>query len=326
MNGDCRCVAELGTARVAVSTDAPELITYLREFYPLSARPGPVDWSLQARLAEPEPGMALTPWRVGYRADAVTRRAVICTRNLRDLAVTTRKTVREVLLDYCEARGYVMLHASAVTDGARVILVVGDKGSGKTTLALHAALARGFRLLSNDHLILYQQTGELVLTSLPTPLPIKVGTYLDYEYLLGEPWDHEDVDIEDVRRLPHPQRYAQGRRLLYTYRGLGQPHPVHTRLAGRRVVVVLAGYAEDDEPAGMPEMVADPVRALWPHVRDDWVFDPTLNTHHLPRRDRDRTAYLRDARARLDELASTAEVVAWDHRGELAPLLDGDVR
>ncbi len=64
------------------------------------------------------------------------------------------------------------------------------------------------------------------------------------------------------------------------------------------------------EPVGSPVPVADPVRALWPHVRLDWVFDPAVNTHHLPRRERDRVAYSHDAHARLTELTDTAPVVA----------------
>ena len=64
--------------------------------------------------------------------------------------------------------------------------------------------------------------------------------------------------------------------------------------------------------------------ALWPHVRFDWVFASALNTHHLPRgeRERDRDTYARDAADRLTELAATSWVVGWRHRGELAPLLD----
>jgi hypothetical protein len=120
------------------------------------------------------------------------------------------------LLDYCESRGYVMLHASAVARDGRVVIAVGDKGSGKTTLALSAALTRGYRYLSNDHLILYRDGGRLVATSLPTPIPVKAGIYLDYEALLPEPWENEGADIEALRALPRPQRYASESRLLYT--------------------------------------------------------------------------------------------------------------
>jgi hypothetical protein len=215
-----------------------------------------------------------------------------------------------------------MLHASAVADDERIVIVVGDKGSGKTTLALNAALTGGFRYLSNDHLILYRAAAGLVVTSLPTPIPVKVGTYLDYADRLGQPWENESVDLEAFRRMPRRQRYGHDVRLLYTYRGLGHANPVHTALEGRQVVVVLASYTADGQPAGAPSAVADPVGALWPHVRFDWVFDPALNTHHLPRTERERDTYARDAADRLTELIVTAQVVQWRHRGELAPLLD----
>lgn len=324
MTGDLRCITDLGPVQVAVTTDHSALIDYLRDFYPIETRTDPdgtASWSIEARLAAPEPGMTLTPWRVGYRADPGTRRAMICSTNPRDLAITTRKAIREVLLDYCEARGYAMLHASAVADDERVIVVVGDKGSGKTTLALNATLTSGYRYLSNDHLILYRGEKGLVVTSLPTPIPVKVGTYFDYAGLLGEPWENEGVALEAFGQMAPRLRYGYDRRLLYTYRGLGQTNPSHTPLDGRQILVVLASYAPAGGAASTTVAVPDPVAALWPHVRFDWVFDPELNTHHLPRDERNRDAYARDAAARLAELTAGSSVVAWQHQGQLAPLL-----
>lgn len=324
MTGGQRHVADLGQVRVLVDADHDTVTRYLRDFYPVEVASGPdgtADWTIEARVAAPEPGMAVRePWRVGYRADAAARRARICAEDPRNLAITVRKAVREVLLDYCAARGYAMLHASAVARAGRVVIVAGDKGSGKTTLALSAALTRGYQYLSNDHLILYQDSGRLVATSLPTPIPVKAGTYLDYEALLPEPWENEGADIEAVRALPRPQRYADGQRLLYTYQSLGHPNPVHVPLDGRQVTVVLAGYASGSQPAGLAP-VADPVAALWPHVRFDWAFDPALNTRYLPRDERDQDAYARDAAERLAELTGRSAVVAWRHHGDIAPLL-----
>lgn len=57
------------------------------------------------------------------------------------------------------------------------------------------------------------------------------------------------------------------------------------------------------------------------HVRFDWTFDPALNTRYLPRAERDRDAYARDAAERLAELTARSAVVAWCHRGDVAPLL-----
>lgn len=98
--------------------------------------------------------------------------------------------------------------------------------------------------------------------------------YLDYAKQLGEPWENEDVNVEQYRRMPARQRYGCDRRLLYTYGHLGQVNPLHTSLAGRQILVVLADYAPADRPVSTPVPVDDPVTALWPHVRFDWVFDP----------------------------------------------------
>ncbi|WP_190814662.1 DEAD/DEAH box helicase family protein [Saccharopolyspora pogona] len=321
MSAEHRCVADLGPVRAEVATDHSGLIDYLRDFYPITpmtASDSAAEWAIEARLAEPDPGMALTPWRVGYRADPGARRAVIRSTNPRDLANTVRKAIREVLLDYCETHQYTMLHASAVANEKRMVIVVGDKGSGKTTLALNAAVTSGYQYLSNDHLILYRTQEGLVVTSLPTPIPVKVGTYFDYADRLAQAWENEGADLEEFRRMPAQQRYGHDARLLYTYRSLGHANPVHTPLDDRQVVVALVGYAPDDQPVSPPTAVADPVAALWPHVRFDWVFDPTLNTHHLPRGERDRDAYTRDTADRLAELTAGSQVVEWRHRGELA--------
>jgi len=326
MTGERWCVVHLGPVRVAVATNHDRLLHYLRDFYPLDAwhpeRDGAVAWTIEARLAAPEPAMARTPWRVGYRADRDTRRAKICSTDARNLAITVRKAIREVLLDYCEAHRYTMLHASAVADDDRVVIVVGDKGSGKTTLALGAALTGGYQYLSNDHLILYRNPNGLVVTSLPTPIPVKIGTYFDYADRLGQPWENEDVNLDEFRLMPPRQRYGHDRRLLYTYRSLGQANPLHTQLDDRQVVVVLARYAPDGQPVTAPVPVDNPAAALWPHVRFDWVFDAVLNTHHLPRTERDRDTYARDAVERLAELSATSLVVQWRHHGELGPLLN----
>ncbi|MGH3721600.1 MAG: hypothetical protein ACRDRI_22690 [Pseudonocardiaceae bacterium] len=320
MIAEYRCVVDLGTVRVAVVTDHADLADYLREFYPVNGH-GEVEWTIDARAGQPVSGMALTPWRVGYQANPATRQVVIRSSNARNLAITTRKAVREVLLDYCEAHRYTMLHASAVVDERRVIVIVGDTGSGKTTLAMNGTLAAGYRYLANDHLILYRAAEGLVVTSLPTPIPVKIGTYLDYAEQLDPPWDNDGVDLEEYRRMPRSRCYGHDRRLFYTYRGLGQANPLHIALTDRQVIVVLAGYAPAAVSEGIPALVDDPMAVLWPHVRFDWVFDPALNTHQLPRAERDRDTYGQDSRRRLAELVAGSLVIEWRHHGRLSPLL-----
>lgn len=324
----CEWTADLGPARVTVGTDHPEVVAFLQEYYRLTpgASSSPADWTVEGRLGTPDAGMPVNGYGVGHTADRRARHAVIIAPDLRGLQITLRKALREALLEHCEARGYTMLHASAVANHERVIIVVGDKGSGKTTLALNAFLTEeGYQYLSNDHLILYRGQDGPVITSVPTPLPVKIGTYLDYEAQLGTPWENEGVDIAAYRRMPRAERFRHGDvRLLFTYRGLGQDNPVHVGLAHREVVVVLARYADadGDEPVGAPTEVLDPMAELWPHVRFDWSFNPASNTHFLPREERDERAYAEDAGHRLAELTGLARVVRWRHHGRISPLLE----
>jgi hypothetical protein len=171
-------VADLGPVRVSLVTGYTRLAGCLSDFYPLapcdSSDDVAAEWTIEARLAVPELGMALTSRRVGCRADRETRQALVCSASPRDLAVTVAEAIGEVLVGYCEAHGFTMLNASAVTDGQRVVIVVDGKDSGQSTLARSAVLAGGYRLLADGHLILYRTVDGLVMTS----LPVRVGSSL----------------------------------------------------------------------------------------------------------------------------------------------------
>ena len=203
--------------------------------------------------------MPRNPFGVGYAADPARRRLVLRAATLFDLQVTTRKCVREVFIDDCERRRYVMLHASAVASPPtaqgrrRVVLFVGEKRAGKTTLALRCVFDRGWQLLSNDHLILIANpradlgaasgpTGpvaaeaRLVVTSLPTLIPVKVGTLTDlldrYGDRLPEPWDTQGAAIGEYRAMPARQRSALMSACWSPTRQLAQDNPAATPLDG----------------------------------------------------------------------------------------------
>lgn len=323
----------LGPVAVALATDQPSVVDCLAEFYPMAtAVDDQPDWVVDARVG-PGDGMPRNRYGVALAANATKREVVVRADDPVNLAMTTRKAVREAMIGFVEQRRYTMLHASAVADERRVLVVVGDKGSGKTTLALRSALQHGLRYVANDHLILYPDPPEaanlaewLVVTSLPTLIPVKVGTYLDLEHLLPAPWDTEGLDVDAYRGQPAAQRYPHDARVLYTYRRLGHDNPVTIPLGppnlGPAVLVVLARYATNGQRPSALVPVADPVAALLAHVRFDWMFDPQLNERHLPRVERDRAAYAADAQRLVQALAARVQVVAWTHRGDPTPLLD----
>lgn len=309
------------------------MLTYLSDFYTLTDGASAIDeWLVEAIVGPADDSMDTNAWGVSYSSNPIARRLRLRSTDPGNLAITARKAVREALVDYCEQRRYAMLHASAVVDDQRVIIVVGDKGSGKTTIGLKTALFHGMRYLSNDHLIVYPESAtgtdalasRLALTSLPTPIPLKVGTFLDLEHRLPAPWDTEGLDIDAHRAIPREQLCGLDQRVLYTFAGLGQDSPIQASLAdastGPAVLVVLASYT-NDTPTEATE-VADPIDALMAHVRSDWMFDPILNQRYLPRHERQPAEYEADARRMVTALAERAAVVRWDHRGDPAPLLN----
>lgn len=327
-------VIDLGPVAVVLQAAQRDLVEYLSGFYAVrragsgdetGSRCGQVQWEIDARLGAPDAGMTCTRWGVGVDCDPGAGRARVRGVDPVHLAITVRKMVREALVEFCGARAATMLHASAVTDGARVVIVVGDKGAGKTTLGLSAVLDLGWTLLSNDHLLLYRDhDATLVVTSLPTPIPVKTGTWCDWSHRLPAPWDTEAITPERARALPAGQRYRSPGRFLYTYRGLGQPHPLHTRLAERTVDVVLAGYGRAGALPAQPQRIEPQgvglVDALGKHVRFDWWFGPA-NTHLLPRAERTPAQFAADSTQRLHDLAAVATATRWTHHGHLAPFL-----
>lgn len=323
---------QLGPTRATLVTNHPAVLDYLRNFYPLAAGAADGSWQIEALVGRIEDGMVIDGWGVGHAADPSARRLRLRAPHARPLAIVARTCVREVLVDYCEQRRYAMLHAAAVADDQRVVIVVGDHGSGKTTLALKAVLGHGMRYLSNENLIVLPGAGAtadrppagLCLTSLPGPIALKIGTFLDLEDRLPPPFDTEGLDIDRYRAMPRDQRYRLDHRVIYTFQGLGQPHPATIDLpdpaTGPAVLVALASYAGPDDP--VEAAVPDPVAALLAHVRTDWTYTPWLNQRFLPRRERRPREYLDDARRLVSSLAERATVIQWRHHGDPAQLLD----
>lgn len=314
---------QLGPTRATLVTDQPAVLDYLRNFYTLVAGAAADTWEIEALVGPVGDGMVIDRWGVGHAADPPARRLRLRAPRPEPLAIVARTCVREVLVDYCEQRRYAMLHAAAVFDDDRVVIIAGGHGSGKTTLALKAVLSHGMRYLSNENLIVLPGPAGLRLTSLPGPIALKIGTYLDLADRLPPPFDTEGLDIDAYRAMPRDQRYRLDHRVIYTFHGLGQPHPATVDLrdpaSGPPVLVALVEYAGGAGPA--EPVVPDPVAALLPHVRMDWTFTPWLNQRYLPRRERRPRQYGDDARRLLRRLAERATVIQWRHDGDPAPLL-----
>ncbi len=331
---------------VRVTTDADRVVEHLAEFYPPAGPPGdgepagpPGDgevarWAFEAVVGPPPSSVPRTAFGVGFETDAAAGVVRLWSTDASHLAITTRKGVREVLLERCAARGFTMLHASAVHRDDAVVMFAADKRGGKTTLALRAVLEHGWDYLSNDHLIVHRDgdgdsdrgsDGDdgsgLVATSLPTPIPVKVGTYLDLEHRLPPPWDSGEVDLARFRAMAAVDRYRYDTAVYFTYARLGQPNPVTVPLQDRRLVIVLPSYAVGRAPQVVaPVDAQDAVCEVERQIREDWVSP--ASAFLLPSVGRDRPGYRADSRLLVGELVRRAAVVRWSHRGDVAPLLD----
>jgi hypothetical protein len=144
-----------------------------------------------------------------------------------------------------ESRDYVMLHAAALERDGRILLVPGESGSGKSTVAA-ALLKRGFRYQSDEFAPLSAD-----LTVWPYPLPLRLRETslrvlpdLAPEVTIGP--QAFRVDGEWVfHGLPAPSLVlSEGRRpvgaVLFPRRTTGIPTPIRPLKAGPAALELMA--------------------------------------------------------------------------------------
>ncbi|MFI8933311.1 DUF6917 domain-containing protein [Streptomyces sp. NPDC053474] len=130
--------------------------------------------------------------------------------NARDLARQTR----ELLLDGLLSDGWVVLHSSAVARSGRALVFVGDKGSGKTTLALKMLGEHGFEYLANDRLLARVDTdGRIELRPYALSVRLGGGTLRNHPKLRRHLhyFDHFDAAV-----LPLERQFAHEDKLELT--------------------------------------------------------------------------------------------------------------
>lgn len=101
-------------------------------------------------------------------------------------AIHLHDFARYLALLVCESQGHVLLHASAVTIDDRVVLVLGDKGAGKTTTMLKLINGHDARYYSGDKVVAGFSRGRLVLHAWPDIPYIGVGSLRQSPALAAE--------------------------------------------------------------------------------------------------------------------------------------------
>lgn len=107
--------------------------------------------------------------------------------------ITARTLLDSVMFTVALARGHVLIHGSAVSDGHRAIVIVGASGRGKTSLAL-ALRGRGLQHLTDDVLMLQADGADVLAHPGPPVVTVPEGAALRsgsraLATVDGERWD-----------------------------------------------------------------------------------------------------------------------------------------
>lgn len=81
--------------------------------------------------------------------------------------------IREIAFRYLEDEQYVSFHSSSVLIGTDGYLIIGDSGSGKSTMALTLCKYFNARYISNDRIMIRLKEGKL--QAIPYGMPIKIN-------------------------------------------------------------------------------------------------------------------------------------------------------
>ncbi|WP_019632465.1 hypothetical protein [Actinomadura atramentaria] len=321
---------DLAVTTVTVRTDHPPLLDELTDYYRTTTRPG--GYRIDARLRRPPDESRADRYGVTY--DVAPGGAgrpgirVVCPAPAR-LATAVRKTVRDAMTDWLDRRRYAMFHAAAVHRDGLLVILAGDAGAGKTTLALDAVLRHGFHFISNDHLIVYADPAgpNLAITSLPTRIPLKIRTCLDYEAALPEPNRTSTqpslrARLDPYRTLPTDQVNAITTRVDFLYSTFRQPNPVTLDIhpAGTpKTAIVFPEFGPQWHTDPIP--TSDAATALAAHLRTDWVFDADCTPNHFASPKRTIHQFTDDGRDLAQHLAENATALQMKHQGTLDRLL-----
>jgi HprK-related kinase B len=287
-----------GDVPVRVRTNALEILTALRRYYAPwvaadGARPASVVALIQGEPAADGPfevidrgpgrrpkeavldvagGRLIRKLATGVLMDVRRDEAFA----VGDLLTNLNQAVNLINARYAEvvlARGYVLLHASAVSREGGTVALAGPPGAGKSTAALHL-VEHGFRFLSNDRVLARPVDGAVEARGYPKQPRVNPGTLLYHPRLVGllEPaaqrrlralppralWaleDKRDVDLDAI--------YGDGT----------------VELVGTLRALVLLGWAPDGQGFRVRRLDTDAALASLPVVRKDLgAFDLVRDT------------------------------------------------
>ena len=131
-------------------------------------------------------GAGIAPQVIACHPDGYT----VITCDDTDATMNAARHLREIGYRRAEDDGWVCLHASAATLDGRGVLIVGDSGAGKSSLALALATAENGAFLSNDRTMITTASGAAPrAVAMPGPIRLNGGTLQALGFGNARQWD-----------------------------------------------------------------------------------------------------------------------------------------
>jgi hypothetical protein len=125
----------------------------------------------------------LQPFQVEVWIDIAHRKAQVFGRDELSLCIPLIQIIEDTILTALEARGAVFLHASAVVADNKAILLVGNKGAGKTTALCRLLKLFDVSKLANDSVVLWSKGNSVIVRGWPSFFKVSVATIAGHEEL-----------------------------------------------------------------------------------------------------------------------------------------------
>jgi hypothetical protein len=263
--------------------------------------PGPARWRLDV---ESEP-VDIAPSADGYAVWSETASRF-------HIWTAARRLLRDLWLRRRVERGAPgLVHASAVDDGRRLVVFVGDKRGGKTSLMLDGVLRHGWRLVANDCLVVFPGEDGVTACGLPTYAGIRADVadrFID-ELRVSV---RDDANLDYFRQWERAPRTGGEDKLFLSYGAFSRPVFPSLPLADRDITIVAVSFAAAGAPVSVGPLDEDPLRFL------------TANQKRLGFAVSDLAVELGDGAGQLAELAARARFLSFRHAGDVSPVLSFD--
>jgi hypothetical protein len=315
-NGDrleCRYAMNEFTARVRVRDEAP--LGYLDGF--LDRGEGTAD--LPVLDLEPANPPGSPRWQLDVESELVDIApspdgyAVWSeTASRFHIWTAARRLLRDLWLRRRVERGAPgFVHASALDDGRRLVVFVGDKRGGKTSLMLDGVLRHDWRLVANDCLVVFPGEDGVTACGLPTYAGIRADVadrFIDELRVRVR----DDANLDYFRQWERAPRTGGEDKLFLSYGAISRPVFPSLPLADREITVVAVSFAPPGSPVSVRPLDGDPIRFLAANQKRLGFSVPDL------------AVGIGDGSGQLAELAARARFLSFRHAGDVSPVLTVD--